>query len=364
LLNVSEIDCRFQNFNLIPLSVALVLNNKVFGIFFEEQLNYKMRYLLLSLFLASSFFSYSQNEPENIRVVATEFQNCYNNSDDRGIYNMFDKVMKTLLLPENTTEFMNEVRSAFGLIEKMEYTGMYHSAHVYSTTFENGKSDIYFNLNNQNQIGSWYIPRNSAENGPRLERNATEMIFPFKEEAFVYWGGENRDINYHMEDLNQQYAYDILMVANGAPYSGDPEKNESYFVFGREIMAPCDARVYKVIDGVQDSPPGEVNLEDLTGNTIILQTAKNEYLFFGHIKFRSIRVKEGDFVKQGQVIAQCGNSGNTTQAHLHLQLQNTPDLYNTIGAKLYFKEIQVNGEIRKDYMPVKEDFVKNTGSFK
>ncbi|WP_445383048.1 peptidoglycan DD-metalloendopeptidase family protein [Robiginitalea sp. IMCC43444] len=323
-----------------------------------------MRYLLLTLFLASSFFSYSQYEPENIRAVATEFQNCYNNTDDRGIYNMFDKVMKTFLSPENTSEFMDEVRSGFGLIEKMKYSGTYNSAHVYSTTFEKGKSDIYFNLSSQNQIGSWFIPRNRAENAPRLERNTTEMIFPFKEEAFVYWGGEKRDINYHMEDLNQQYAYDILMVANGAPYNGDPEKNESFFVFGKDIMAPCDARVYKVIDGIQDNRPGEVNTENLTGNTIILQTVKNEYLLFAHIKHNSIQVKEGELVKQGQVIAQCGNSGNTTQAHLHLQLQNTPDLYNTIGAKLYFKEIQVNGEIRKDYMPVKEDFVKNTGSFK
>ena len=323
----------------------------------------KMRYLLVTLFLISSFCSYSQNEPETTRVIATKFQNCYNNSDYRGIYTLFDRGMKTFLSPENTAEFMIEVRSNFGLIEKMEYTGKYNSAHVYSTTFEKGKSDIYFNLNNQNQIGSWFIPRNSAENGPRLERNSTEMIFPFKEEAFVYWGGENRDINYHMEDLNQQYAYDILMVANGAPYSGDPEQNESYFVFGQDLIAPCDATVYRVIDGVEDNKPGAVNKQALTGNTIILETTRKEYLLFAHLKAKSIRVKKGDLVKQGQVIAQCGNSGNTTQAHLHLQLQNTPDLYNAIGAKLYFEEIRVNGEIREDYMPVKEDFVKNKGRF-
>ena len=74
--------------------------------------------------------------------------------------------------------------------------------------------------------------------------------------------------------------------------------------------------------------------------------------------------KEGDLVKQGETIAQCGNSGNTTQAHLHLQLQNTADLYNTIGAKLYFDEVLVNGEIKRDYMPQKEDFGKNSSELK
>ena len=100
-------------------------------------------------------------------------------------------------------------------------------------------------------------------------------------------------------------------------------------------------------------------MADITGNTIILETERKEYLLFAHIKANSILLfKEGDLVKQGQVIAKCGNSGNTTQAHLHFQLQNTDDLFNTIGAKIYFDEVIVNGEIKKDYMP-KEDFVGN-----
>ncbi len=58
-----------------------------------------------------------------------------------------------------------------------------------------------------------------------------------------------------------------LMVANGAPYEGDPTKNESYFVFGKEIIAPCDAKVVMLIDGIKDNIPGELNKVDLTGNT-------------------------------------------------------------------------------------------------
>ncbi|WP_272150611.1 M23 family metallopeptidase [Tenacibaculum aiptasiae] len=194
---------------------------------------------------------------------------------------------------------------------------------------------------------------------PKLERNSTKMIFPFKEETFVYWGGEDLEKNYHNEDINQQYAYDILMVANGAPYKGNPKQNESYFIFGKDIIAPCDAKVVKVIKGVKDNIPGELNSKELTGNTIVLMTSKKEYILFAHLMNNSIKVKVGESVKQGQVIAKCGNSGNTTQAHLHLQLQNTVELLDATGAKLYFDKLLVNGKIKKDYLPVKEDFVKN-----
>ncbi len=194
---------------------------------------------------------------------------------------------------------------------------------------------------------------------PILKRNTTKMIWPFKEEAFVFWGGTKVEQNKHMADINQQYALDILMVANGAPYEGDAKQNSSYFIFGKEIMAPCNAKVVKVIRGVKDNIPGIENKKDISGNTIVLETTNKEYLLFAHLKENSIKIKEGDEVKKGQVIAQCGNSGNSTMAHLHLQLQNTVELLEATGAKLYFDEIVVNGSIKKDYFPVKEDFIKN-----
>jgi hypothetical protein len=311
----------------------------------------------------TSFCCFSQNEQDRFARVTGEFQTYYNESNYEAIYTLFDPVMKPLLTHEETADFLKTVRSNFGSIKKMEFYSADNLAHVYRTTFEKGITNISMNLNDENQISEWFIPRNRLENASILKRNATKMIFPFKEEAFVYWGGATADVNYHMKDMNQQYAYDILMVANGVPYKGDPLNNESYFVFGKEIIAPCDATVVKVIDGIKDNVPGEVNRLNLTGNTIVLETERKEYLLFAHIKENSILYKEGDLIKQGQVIAQCGNSGNTTQAHLHFQLQNTIDLFNTIGAKLYLDEIIVNGEIKKDYMPVKEDFVRNKVSF-
>ncbi|MBL7472945.1 peptidoglycan DD-metalloendopeptidase family protein [Robertkochia sediminum] len=307
--------------------------------------------------------AFAQDKGQLHENVTENFILNYNSSNYSDLYHMLDPVMQQLASEAHYTNLIKTVRSNFGTIKQMEVSGKSGTAYRYKTTFEKGLINIFMGVDEHGKISSLFIPRNEEEYTSIPERNTTAMIFPFKEEAFVYWGGETLEQNYHMEDPNQQFAYDILMVAGGAPFKGDPTINESYLVFGKELMAPCDAIVVKVIDGIADNTPGEVNTESPTGNTLILQTASYEYVLMGHLKMHSIQVREGEQVKKGQVIAQCGNSGNTTQAHLHLQLQNTPDLFNALGVKLYFEEIMVNGQLRKDHMPVKEDLVKNTGPY-
>ena len=194
---------------------------------------------------------------------------------------------------------------------------------------------------------------------PVLKRNTTPMDLPFKGEWFVFWGGETEVLNYHMADVNQQFAYDILKVADGASYSGDPLNNDSYFAFGAEILAPCDAIVVMAVDGVPDNVPGETNPIQLTGNTLVLKTAAGEFILMCHLKEGSLVVEKGDQIHKGQVLAKCGNSGNSTEPHLHLQLQNTRDIHQATGARLLFSRILVNGTPREEYMPVKEDYIKS-----
>ena len=193
---------------------------------------------------------------------------------------------------------------------------------------------------------------------PILERNTTPMDLPFNGEWFVYWGGETESVNYHMADINQQFAYDILKVADGSSFKGDPRSNESYFAFGAEILAPCDATVVMAVDGVPDNIPGETNPIQLTGNTLVLKTAAGEFLLMCHLKEGSLVVGKGDKVYKGQVLAKCGNSGNSTEPHLHLQLQNTRDIHQATGGRLVFRRILVNGAPREEYIPVKEDYIK------
>ena len=64
-------------------------------------------------------------------------------------------------------------------------------------------------------------------------------------------------------------------------------------------------------------------------------------------------------MKKGEILGLCGNSGNSSEPHLHFHLQNVEDMNIATGAKSYFEEIYVNGRLKKDYSPIKNEKIKN-----
>ena len=318
-----------------------------------------MRILALLLISLATFGAVAQ-EQGNYAEAASQFMARYNDGDYDAIYDSFNADAQKALPRQQTLTFLEQnVKQLMGAITAMNFDRIDQGAHIYRTDFERAVAEVVISLTPENQMGGFRINPIKDPDIPILERNVTKMILPFNEEWFVFWGGTTVEKNYHVEYPDQQYAYDILMVANGTSYEGDPKNNESYFVFGKDIIAPCDAKVAKVITGVHDNVPGELNPQQLTGNTIVLETEEGEFVLFAHLKEGSIVVEEGQEVRQGDLMAQCGNSGNTTEPHLHLSLQNHVEMFQSTGAKLYFDRIMVNGELRTDYLPVKEDYIKN-----
>ncbi len=317
-----------------------------------------MRYLFFFLLLPFLHPAAAQTEEARYRKVADALMASYNQEAYADIFEMFSPEMKAALPMEKTAAFFGmNIRAGSGDLKEMEFYKQSGGAHIYKATFERAVLDMQLALNAENQIAGLYVKPHVA--APVLERNTTAMDLPFRGEWFVYWGGETEAQNYHMADVNQQFAYDIMKVANGSSHSGDPKKNESYFAFGEEILAPCDATIVLAVDGVPDNVPGETNPIFVTGNVLVLKTAAGEYVLMGHLMEGSLLVGKGDQVKKGQVLARCGNSGNSTEPHLHLQLQNTRDIHKATGARLLFRRILANGTPREEYMPVKEDFIKN-----
>ncbi|TYA52440.1 peptidoglycan DD-metalloendopeptidase family protein [Formosa maritima] len=317
-----------------------------------------MKKSLFILFLLVSVISYSQDKDNYSKVVA-DFQSLYNEGNYNAIYYMFNYDMKKAMPLAKTRAFFADLNSKLGKITQVEFNKIKDLAHIYIVTFASEVRDITFYLDNNNKIGGLLVTYHKPDNLPVLDRNTTKMILPFNEEWFVFWGGIDKKNNYHVAHENQKYAYDILIIKDDASFSGDPKVNENYYAYGKDIIAPCDAKVVKVITGVKDNIPGELNSEQLTGNTIVLETNNKEYILFAHLKENSIAVREGQFIRKGGLLGKCGNSGNTTEPHLHLSLQNTLDMNIATGAKLYFDRILVNGELQLDYLPVKGDAIKN-----
>jgi len=315
--------------------------------------------LLLMIFFSLKLFSQSE-QPIYERFVSV-FTERFNSGDYDGIYDLYDAGMKNTYTSIQTRNYFGKtIKSLTGEIESMQFYTLRDGAHVYRVFFDKSVADLTITLSPQSKINGLLISKPKPLEMPLLERNSTLMSLPFNGEWFVYWGGVTEGQNIHVKEVTQQYAYDILKVKDGASYEGDPSLNESYFAFGEDIIAPCDARVVRVIDGVPDNIPGETNVQELTGNTIVLRTDRDEYVLLAHLMKNSIVVEEGQDLRKGEIMAKCGNSGNSTEAHLHLSLQNALEMEDSIGAKLYFDRIEVNGEIRMDYIPVKEDFISNS----
>ncbi len=158
----------------------------------------------------------------------------------------------------------------------------------------------------------------------------TELSLPFK----GTWTATNATPgagNGHYLNPNQRFAIDFQIsvdVAQGqrSNHQGDGSKNSDYYAYGQDILAPADGTVVTVIDGVPENPPGVTDIYYRFGNAITMSLGNGEYAVLAHLLTGSAKVRVGDRVTRGQVIARCGNSGNSTAPHLHFQLSDSPTL--------------------------------------
>lgn len=193
------------------------------------------------------------------------------------------------------------------------------------------------------------------------KRNTTRLSLPFKGEWFVFWGGDTRKLNIHHDTPNQKFAFDFcIMDKNGKSHRGKGRKNEDYYCYGKEILAPADGKVIEVIDGVRENKPGSMNPYSAVGNAVVIEHSEQEISIFAHLKFGSIKVKRGDRIRAGKSIGTCGNSGNSSEPHLHYHLQDNPIMQEGKGIKCFFQKVKVEKMKRKiNYSPIKGDKVGN-----
>ncbi|MEO6357107.1 MAG: peptidoglycan DD-metalloendopeptidase family protein [Ferruginibacter sp.] len=319
-----------------------------------------MKDILLTLtfsLIVSSIFG--QTEKANYKAVAAKFEANYNSGNYDSIFFMFASVMQTALPLDKTTEFLTGLKSQAGQITKRQFIKYQATYASYKTTFERALFSLNISIDESSMVNGLFVKPFTDESLSRIERNSTKMKLPFKEEWTVIWGGDTKELNYHVESQAQKNAFDIIITDNkGKSYKTDGQTNEDYYAFGKELFAPCDGEIALVVDGVKDNRPGELNPIYIPGNTVIIKTAKNEFLLFAHFKQNSIKVKQGQMVKQGQILGFCGNSGNSSEPHLHFHIQNAENMNVATGVKCYFDKIIVNGETKIDYSPIKKDKIK------
>lgn len=317
-------------------------------------------FLAISTMMLLANLVCGQQEKVSYKAAAHTLESQYNTGNFDAIFESFAPDMKKALPLEQTKGFFTGLKQQAGSITQREFVRYEQTYAVYKTTFEKGIFALYLSIDNNAKINGLLFKPYQDTQSPNMERNKTSMILPCKGEWFVFWGGDTEELNYHVSHAAQKNAFDLIMTnEKGNSFRTDGKTNEDYYAFGQELIAPCDGEIVLAVDGVKDNVPGTMNPFFPLGNAVFIKTANGEYIVLAHFKQHSIVVKQGQRVKQGQLLGLCGNSGNSSEAHLHFHLQNVEDINTATGIKCYFNNIAVNGQLQKDYSPIQSEKVKN-----
>lgn len=134
------------------------------------------------------------------------------------------------------------------------------------------------------------------------------------------------------------------------------EPPERFLAFGLPVLAPAPGTVVAVHDGEPDhearrSPPALLGYAltqasraraggaALAGNHVVLALdAPDVFVVLAHLRRGSVAVRPGQRVATGDVMGRCGNSGNSTQPHVHVQAMDGPDAHVARGLPLAFRD--------------------------
>ena len=156
-----------------------------------------------------------------------------------------------------------------------------------------------------------------------------------------------------------KYAYDFVITQNGKTYQNDGLFLEDYYAFGKPVAAPVNGYVVAFRDDLPDNFIGNVDRANNWGNYIIIKSDYGYYVEISHLMHDSVNVKVGDYVKVGDIIAKCGNSGYSPQPHIHIQVQK----YGVLGSEtLPFKFIDYIKDDTLYYysLPKKNEEIEST----
>lgn len=186
-------------------------------------------------------------------------------------------------------------------------------------------------------------------------KNTVELMSPLRNKQYcVGQGGASPFLNHHFLVKPQNYALDIVGIGRFGMRRASTFTNsstlEDYAIYGDFVYAPCAGEIVVVVNEFDDLIPPKTDTENVAGNHILIVCNDVEVLL-AHLRKDSIRVEKGDLITPNDILAQVGNSGNTTEPHLHIHVESggKPDtIFNgaavpfTINSKFLVRGSTIN----------------------
>ena len=156
-----------------------------------------------------------------------------------------------------------------------------------------------------------------------------------------------------------RYALDFVRTEGGLSFHGQGGQLTDFYSFDLPVISPVWGTVLACRNDVPDNPPGDINLRDNWGNYVLISLMGGPCVLLAHLRQGSVTAWPGQWLAPGTPLGRCGNSGRSTQPHLHLHVQQTGGLgaatcpFHLAGYR------QQNGQFVLDGTPAQGETIEN-----
>jgi len=170
---------------------------------------------------------------------------------------------------------------------------------------------------------------------------------PFEGTWTVVNGSPEREHSHSWIYPNQRYAYDFLITdeTGASRPEGSGTALERYYCYDEPVVAPADGVVVDTYDTALETSRGggfsHPLKRDIRGSYVTIKHAESEYSTLAHLVPGSVAVEPGEQVRRGQQIGRCGHSGNSSEPHLHFQVQDHPEFAAAASLPVQFDDVEI-----------------------
>ena len=154
-----------------------------------------------------------------------------------------------------------------------------------------------------------------------MNRFYQQLSLPFMGEWMVSQGYDSTMT--HKGEWSKALDF-VILDDEMKTYRNPGNQLDQFYCYNKPVLSPGDGIVEEILDYVEDNEIGKNNTTQNWGNSIVIKHAEGLYTKLSHLRKNSFRVVKGSYVRRGDIIALCGNSGRSPEPHLHFQVQGTP----------------------------------------